>query len=233
MAMAMVAIGFLLLWLSVYGCVRGLGTFCFSVAYFRCVVCQFGWGSLRLRLVIVCLSTGQSLDCASGFIDRETLTARLQIRSLPEQWQWIMPDLNFTCSGTVTKLIFAARWYDGRSSYPDLQIWRPIGDGTYMKMQSNTINPSVQNSTNRYEYILKQPLEVRTGDILGIFQPSQAMIRFYIQYYPGNSQIMSYYFQNETSQFQNFSTLGRGVRGMSVLPLVNVEVETSKCSALF
>ena len=175
--------------------------------------------------------TGQSLDCASGFIDRETLTARLQIRGLPEQRQWVMPDLNFTCSGNVTKWIFAARWYAWRSSYPDLQIWRPIGNGTYMKMQSSKIDPR-QNPTNRYEYTLKQPLEVRTGDIIGIFQPSQAKIRFYMQYYPGNSQIMSYY-QNDISQFQNFSTFGQGVREMSVLPLVTVEVETSKCSAPF
>ena len=145
-----------------------------------------------------------------------------------------MPDLNFTCSGNVTKWIFAARWYNERSLHPDLQIWRPIGDGTYMKMQSSKINPSVRNHTNRYEYILKEPLEFHAGDIIGIFQPSQAMIRFYMQYYPGNSPIMSYYLQNDTSQLQDLSTFGgEKVKSMSMLPFVTVEVETSKYSALF
>jgi len=144
-----------------------------------------------------------------------------------------MPDLNFTCSGTVTKLIFAARWYNRRSLHPDLQIWRPNGNGTYTKMQSSKIDSGRLNRTNRYEYNLKQPLEFHAGDIIGILQPSQAMIRFYMQHYPGNSQIMSYYLETDTSQFQDFSTFGEEVKRMGVLPLLTVEVETSKCSAPF
>ena len=183
-----------------------------------------------------CFGTGQSLECASGFIDQENLTIGLQVRPRTQQ-QRIMPQLNFTCNGSLTKWIFAASW-NGVSEhdlYPDLQIWRPNGSGTYMKVQTSTVNITAQNTTNRYEYILNPPLEFRAGDIVGIFQPSQARSRLYMQYYQGNmfSLVMSYYLQTTTSQFQNFSTSGQGVTSQNVLPLITVEVETGRCNVLF
>ena len=179
---------------------------------------------------------GQSLECASGFIDRETLTIGLQVRSRTQQ-QRIIPQLNFTCNGSLTKWIFAASWNGGtgRDLYPDLQIWRPSGNSTYMKVQNSTVNITAQNTTNRYEYILNPPLEFRAGDIVGIFQPSQARSRLYMQYYQGNmfSLVRSYYLRTTTSQFQNFSTFGQGVISQNVLPLITVEVETGRYSVLF
>ena len=176
------------------------------------------------------MCAGQSLECASGFIDRETLTIGLQVRPRTQQ-QRIIPQLNFTCNGSLTKWIFAASWNGGtgHDSYPDLQIWRPNGTGTYMKVQNSTVNITARNLTNRYEYILNPPLEFHAGDIVGIFQPSQARSRLYMQYYQGSlySQLISYYYQT-ISQFQNFSTSRQGVISEYILPLITVEMEISK-----
>ena len=183
-----------------------------------------------------CFGTGQSLECASGFIDQENLTIGLQVRPRTQQ-QRIIPQLNFTCNGSLTKWIFAASWNGGTGHdlYPDLQIWRPNGSGTYMKVQTSTVSITAQNTTNRYEYILNPPLEFCAGDIVGIFQPSQARSRLYMQYYEGNmfSLVTSYFLRNTTSQLQNFPPSGQRVNSQDVLPLITVEVETGRCSVLF
>ena len=174
---------------------------------------------------------GQSRECASGFIDQETLTIGLQVRSRIQE-QRIIPELNFTCNGSLTRWIFAASWNPGGTGqdlYPDLQIWRPNGSGTYMKVQNSTVNITARNLTNQYEYIPNPPLEFQAGDIIGIFQPSQARGRLYMQYYQGNiySKLINYYYQI-LSQFQNFSTSGQGVRSEYILPLITAEMEISK-----
>ena len=183
-----------------------------------------------------CFGTGQSLECASKFIDQENLTIGLRVRPHIQQ-QRIIPQLNFTCNGSITKWLFAASWNGGTGHdlYPDLQIWRPNGSGTYMKVQTSTVNITARNTTNRYEYILNPPLEFCAGDIVGVFQPSQARSRLYMQYYQGNmfSLLTSYYLRTTTSQLQNFPPSGQGVMSQDVLPLITVEVETGRCSVLF
>ena len=198
---------------------------------FCCVVYVAGVGVFSIKLQFSLFCAGQSRECTSGFIDRETPTIGLQVRSRPQQQQ-IIPQLNFTCNGSLTKWIFAASWNggNGHDLYPDLQIWRPNGSGTYMKVQNSTVNIA-RNLTNRYVYIPNPPIKFQAGDIIGIFQPSQARSRLYMQYYQGSlySQLISYYYSLQTiSQFQNFWTSGRGVRSEYILPLVTVEMEISK-----
>ena len=130
----------------------------------------------------------------------------------------------------MTKWIFAASWNGGsnRDLYPELQIWRPIGSDSYVKMQNSTVNINARDLTNRYEYIPDPPLDFQVGDIVGIYQPLRSRNRLNLQYYQGNaySQLINYYFQTNRSQFQNFST--SGVMSESILPLVIVEVKISK-----
>ena len=163
------------------------------------------------------------------------MTIGLQVRSRTQQ-QRIIPQLNFTCNGSLTKWIFAASWNNGTDHdlYPELQIWRPNGSGTYMKVQNSTVNITAQNTTNRYEYFLNSSLEFRAGDIVGIFQPSQARSRLYMQYYQGDmfSLVTSYYLRTTTSQ-QNFPPFGQRVMSQNVLPLITVEVEIGRCNVLF
>lgn len=184
-------------------------------------------GVLRLYNTVLPFDAGQCRECASGFIDWETLTIGLQVRSRTQQ-QRIIPQLNFTCNGSLTKWIFAASWNGGNNHnlYPELQIWRPNSSDTYVKVQSSTVTLS-QNLTNRYEYIPSSPIKFQAGDIIGIFQPSQARSRLYMQYYQGNiySQLISYYFQTRTtSQFQSFSSTERRVMSEYILPLITVEI---------
>lgn len=114
-----------------------------------------------------------------------------------------------------------------RDLYPELQIWRPVGSGSYMKMQSSTVNIT-RSFTNRYEYIPDPPLDFRVGDVVGIYQPSQSRSRLYLHYYRGNeyNQLMNYYRNNPKFQ-TDFST--DGAMSERILPLVTVVVNNSKC----
>lgn len=178
----------------------------------------------------MCVCTEISLDCATGFIDQlqaDTISIGLRVRPRTPQQQRIIPQLNFTCNGSLTKWIFVATWRSGnRNSYPELQIWRPNGSDSYTKWQNSTVNITTQPNTNRYEYIPNPPLEFQAGDVVGIFQPSQAGRRFHMQYYQGDmyNQLMNYYLLTNTSEFQYFSIKNKNVMQEDVLPLITVEI---------
>ena len=87
------------------------------------------------------------------------------------QRQQITPDIKFTCDGMITKWIVGADWDSSDSLYPELQVWRNIGNDTYQKRNGTVITiPSV--SSNRiYEYDNFSPIPFQAGDILGVFLP--------------------------------------------------------------
>ena len=45
--------------------------------------------------------------------------------------QQITPDINFTCDGMITKWIVGGHWSNGGYLYPELQMWRNIGNDAY------------------------------------------------------------------------------------------------------
>ena len=47
------------------------------------------------------------------------------------QRQQITPAVTFTCDGMITKWIIGANWTGGASLYPELQVWRNIGNDVY------------------------------------------------------------------------------------------------------
>ena len=95
------------------------------------------------------------------FGDRASLATRQQIT----------PDINFTCDGLITKWIIGAGWLKNGNSYPELQVWRKVGNNVYHKINGTVIDITTQSSTRIYEYNNFSPIPVLAGDILGMFQP--------------------------------------------------------------
>ena len=99
--------------------------------------------------------------------------------------QTIIPEMNFTCNGSITTLIFTAQWRQNGAALPELQIWRPGNvTGTYMKVGSTMINVAEENDTQLYYYSLgdnNSPLQFQEQDIIGFYQPvsdsSQLVLR--------------------------------------------------------
>jgi len=92
-------------------------------------------------------------------------------RIFTEQRQQITPDITFTCDGHITKWIVGARWEDTRSLYPELQVWRNVGNDVYHKINGTVINIAAESPTRIYEYDNFSPIPVLAGDILGVFIP--------------------------------------------------------------
>ena len=91
-----------------------------------------------------------------------------------DQQQRIIPSINFTCSGSITKWIVAAKWENGGEHiyFPELQIWR-AGTIAYRKVGAITISAASEDGSNVYEYVPSSPLPFQEGDFLGIFQPDK------------------------------------------------------------
>ena len=127
--------------------------FCYPVSYASdSAGCDCGFMSVERMRIVLGLET---------FGERVSLAARQQIT----------PDIKFTCGGLITKWIIGAGWLNRGNSYPELQVWRKVGNGVYRKMNGTVIDISMQGSTRIYEYNNFSPIPVLAGDILGVFQP--------------------------------------------------------------
>ena len=81
-----------------------------------------------------------------------------------------MPDINFTCDGTITRWIVGAEWEgDDTPAYTELQIWRMSSNNEYIKIAGTNIIVGSENDSEVYE--IDNQLTFQEGDILGYFQP--------------------------------------------------------------
>ena len=87
------------------------------------------------------------------------------------QRQQITPAITFTCDGMITKWIVGANLRGEESLYPELQVWRNIGNDVYHKKNGTFINIGTKISNRIYEYNNFSPIPFLAGDILGVFLP--------------------------------------------------------------
>ena len=116
--------------------------------------------------------------------------------------QQISPEMRFTCDGMITKWIVGAELRMPGNLYPELQIWRNIGNAIYEKINGTLFQTWTSVFRNIYESDDFQPIPVKSGDILGLFLPPQQQARLCLrseddngptQYYlaPGSSDTQS------------------------------------------
>ena len=142
-------------------------------------------------------------------------------RKMLAEQQHIIPDMSFTSDGTLMRWRFAAedRGTNGRTMYPEFQIWR--GDGSSYTRANTTagMQPTVTDHLNVYEYVLADPWPVQDGDILGIFLPVNGDTRLSLYFQESTGPVN--YIQDTSSALDAFSIAGAEV--MNLLPLVVVE----------
>ena len=144
------------------------------------------------------------------------------------QRQQITPDIKFTCDGMITKWIVGADRDSSDSLYPELQVWRNIGNDMYQKRNGTVITiPSV--SSNRiYEYDNFSPIPFQAGDILGVFLPRDRDARLHLLSETTDSPT-NYYL--ETANFSSespFDTINiqstQSLISQAYHPLVSVKI---------
>ena len=147
-----------------------------------------------------------------------------------ERRQQITPDMRFTCDGMITKWIIGARWGSGgdKTLYPELQIWRNIGNDTYQKISGTFITSPTENADRTYEYDDFSPIPVQTGDILGAFIPRISITR--LSLFSENHNVpINYFLEIDNSVTESpydmidIQTMP-SVRQLGYHPLVTVEI---------
>lgn len=106
-----------------------------------------------------------------------------------EREQRLIPDIHFTCNGSVIKWIVGGEENDRNHDHPELQIWRRVGDNMgstnmYTKVSYSLLTPSKTTEFSHvYEYTPVPPLDFQEGDILGVYQPddSDNQLKLYYQ----------------------------------------------------
>ena len=84
----------------------------------------------------------------------------------------LIPDINFTCNGTITRWIVGAEWEgDNTPAYTELQIWRMSSNNEYIKIAGTNIIVGSENVSEVYE--IENQLTIQEGDIFGYFQPKK------------------------------------------------------------
>ena len=118
-----------------------------------------------------CVKSSHSIT--SSVIYSNTLKIRRTL-FINDAYQYLYPDLVFSCNGTIGKWIFGARpGEDDESRLPEFQIWRQVGPVRYVKAASSLARGSTKIGTNLYEFTPQAPLLFKEGEMFGIFVPSR------------------------------------------------------------
>ena len=103
-------------------------------------------------------------DCLGAFNDFNQLVCGERVA---DNAQYIIPELNFSCNGTVTQWKVGLEAGGGGKSV-NLQIWRSVGAGEY-----TSVTEVVYTKTVADERIASVPvsMSVMAGDMVGFYVP--------------------------------------------------------------
>ena len=174
-----------------------------------------------------------SPQCVQGFLnvkavriaaDVYTTSTRAHANEWPER---IIPDIRFTCNGTLTKWIIGAQRTLTQATnpqHPQLQIWRRRQGSSNTYDRTTFSDITALNDTddlNVYEYTPNPPLEFQPNDILGLYAPLRDETPIRVWYEVGTGP-WNYVLFNQSSPVASGFTTGEGFDNN--LPLVAVEV---------
>ena len=117
--------------------------------------------------------------CTSGFMPLQRLEMVAPVLRQSQQ-QLIIPDMGFTCSGSITSWTVAGMYKTSSffSSFPEIQIWRRVrlpneteSTQEYVKVGTVVLSVPFETANRLYTREVVPPVEVRGGDIFGLFLP--------------------------------------------------------------
>ena len=165
---------------------------------------------------------GQADDCTSGFmsLDRMNKVLDTYIVNAPYDQQAIIPEINFTCNGTIRTWIIGGQWRNNGENNIELQIWRSNRSGSYNRVRSTVVTVATSNAT--WVYHLPTNLSFQAGDILGFYLPSDS--RFGLRLAVHMDYLQTVYLRNGNQDNEFATTANISIVMQNVL----VSVETGK-----
>ena len=182
-------------------------------------------------------------ECITGLVDTATLALwseeyREPLIDLEEQSnvQYIFPEIQFRCTGTVTKWIIGAEFNSGVGNIlnPVMGVYRDIGVANqYSRVSRSLFVHPTESSLRLYEYIPPNPQPFQSGDILGLFQPLVILSRLQLLFGDDDGATLSFSRNGglafDANGLSPFNTAGAGLSTQTDrLPLVAVEIESGE-----
>ena len=197
------------------------------------ISCNVHFVTLHEIQIILFYCSADPPGCGCGFMSVERMRILRRLETVgsatnPDQRQQITPDIKFTCDGMITKWIVGANWDSSDSLYPELQVWRNIGNDMYQKINGTFITAPTENSNRIYEYDNFSPIPFQAGDILGVFLPENELARLSLLSEITDSPT-NYYLTTDDFDFESpFDTIDiqstQSMRSQAYHPLVSVEI---------
>lgn len=125
--------------------------------------------SLLLFLSIdgYCVRSSNSITAS---VIRENILKIRQPQQMFYGYQYLYPDMIFSCNGTISKWIFGA--IRGSGFRPlEFQIWHQLGSRRYVKTRFSSVTTGTKIGTNLYEYIPQIPLVFHENEMFGVYVP--------------------------------------------------------------
>ena len=165
--------------------------------------------------------------CGCGFMSVERMRYLLGVNSvagliLTSERQQITPEMKFTCDGVITRWIIGANFNREETLYPEIEVWRNIGNGTYKKINGMLIEFQTSVTRSIYEYDGFTPVPVKSGDILGIFVPRYSSSRLHLLSETA-TRPTHYYLSTESSVYNEIDIQQSDVTKGTYHPLLSVE----------
>ncbi len=138
-----------------------------------------------------------------------------------EREQRLIPGINFTCHGFITKWILAAMWANN-NVYPELQTWNSTDGITYTKQGATTFSlEGGSTEVTYYEYSPNPPHEFNDGDVLGIFIPMEPRYKLFFERTDSGPE--NYVEDMADGAGSDFTTNTNTVQTTNAVPLIAVE----------
>ena len=177
---------------------------------------------IDVAIIYIATGRGQADDCISGFMSLDRMNKVLDIVNAPYDQQAIIPEINFTCNGTIRTWIILGQWRNNGENNIELQIWRSSGSGSYNRVQSTVVTVATSNDIALGVYHLPTNLSFQAGDILGFYLPSDS--RFRLRLAMHMEPLQTVYLRNGNPDTEFDTTASSSSRMQNVL----VSVETGK-----
>ena len=148
--------------------------------------------------------------------------------------QRLFPDLKFNCDGLIVSWIIGGLITSNASNMAQIQIWRISSNGNeqaYVLINTSYISSSASLASLKVHRInLDNPLPVKSGDFLGIYQTSDTyskiQLEIYYQELSGPNNVIPVSEPIEPLERYNLFDLKRSVGGNNY-PLVSPEFSKS------
>jgi hypothetical protein len=174
-----------------------------------------------------CINSKTTLDLIKT---RSLEINSVRSRSSRSERQYLYPQMNFSCSGSITKWIYGGLEESPSGISPELQIWYQVGIENYIK-RGFTLATSNTQSMGTNVYSLESQLDFHEGDFLGIYYPkeSETQIELYDQERSGPMNLRMSGMIDEPPSIINEDLR---TEGSNSFPLVSVEIKLKPVSLI-